>query len=198
MRPDMADKGRQVGHTISVIFTTRNAPGGAERHNTVVPARRAILCGEESAVGSGGVVCGEGAPYISHSPVWRRLDGDSRGRRATHAPRAAPPVPATHAASRRPSCGPHAALADPAGPLAAPEDCVGRVCGAGAAGAAQGLRVAAMAVGAVLRGRRRGRVVGRQAGQRWCGPPVMAKSRSSAAAMSMMHTFHPHLHPSVK
>lgn len=198
MRPDMADKGRQVGHTISVIFTTRNALDGAARHNTVVPARRAILCGEESPVGSGGVVCGEGAPNISHSPVWRRLDGDSRGRRATHAPRAAPPVPATHAASHRPSCGPHAALGGPAGPLAAPDECIRRVCGGAAVWAARGWRVEAMAVGVVLRGRRRGRVVGRQAGQRWCGPPVMAKSRSAAAAMNMMHTFNLHHHPSVK
>lgn len=147
MRPDMADKGRQVGHNISVFFTTRNALDGATRHNTVVPARRATLCGEKSVVGSGGVVCGEGAPNISHSPVWRRLDGDSRGRRAAPRMRPAPPRPSpqlTHA-SRRPLCGPYAALGGPAGPFTGPEECHGRVCDDGVAGAAQERRVAALA-----------------------------------------------------
>lgn len=86
-----------MGHNISVIFITNKALDGTARHKTVVPARRATLCGDKSGVGSGDVVCGEGATNISHSPVWRRLDGDSRGRSFTHAPCTPPPVPATHA-----------------------------------------------------------------------------------------------------
>lgn len=92
----MADKGRQVGHYISVIFITNKALHGTARHKTVVPARRATLCGDKSGVGSGDVVCGGGATNISHSPVWRRLDGDSRGRGSTHAPCTHQSVPATH------------------------------------------------------------------------------------------------------
>lgn len=63
MSPAMAaDKGRQVGHGISLIFTTNKALERPRRHQTVVPARQATACDVEGGGGSGAVMCCEVLP----------------------------------------------------------------------------------------------------------------------------------------
>lgn len=91
----MADNGRQVGHNISVNFIQNKALDELQSHKSVVSVRRATLCGDESGVGSGDVVCGEGEANISTGPVWRLLYGHSPppSPGGTQAPSASPQPP---------------------------------------------------------------------------------------------------------